>query len=485
MSSVYVNPKQQQFLDANHRFKDIIAGRGFGKTSLMGHHNIDKLKFLPRGKSGLAALTFNQLMNNTLPPMLKMWDMCGLVEHTNDQEGHYVVGKKPPEWWAKPLDPPRKYEYVVSFINGYCIQLISVDRRDTVRGLSLDALDVDEKGFMKEKIYNEVLFPLVRGNIHAFDHPLHHSRCGFSSMPWLTSGQWILKAEELAEQFPDEYLYMEGTAEDNLAVLGENYLIDAQRTVPLPVYNVEYMNHRPKKVSNAFYPAFDEEKHCDFKTYDYDQTEAGIWISKSNDVHMDKPLEVSWDFNASFTSCTIHQDHGNELRQCDELYVETAATDLIDELTQQLIDKYQAHGNKDIFIYGDRNGNNKNPGRNLTFYEQIIAKLESSGWNCYLMVKGLDSFHQERYRLINKILSEKDPNLPKLRFNQNTCKYTIISIGNAGMVGDFKKDKSSEAPGNDQKRATHFSDCVDNIVMAKYSHLLETATEHYEAKAVA
>ena len=39
--------------------------------------------------------------------------------------------------------------------------------------------------------------------------------------------------------------------------------------------------------------------------------------------------------------------------------------------------------------------------------------------------------------------------------------------------------------GNDQKRATHLSDCFDNIIMGKYADMLDTPTERYEAGAVA
>lgn len=482
---VYVNKKQNIFLNAKQRYKDIIGGRGSGKTGLIGHHNIDKLKFLPRAKSGLAALTYNQLLNNSLPSMENIWRLSGLVEHTKDQDGHYVIGVRPPEWWTKPLSPPRSYSNVISFLNGYHIQLISLDRPDTIRGLSLDALDIDEKGWAKETDFNQVLVPLVRGNVYEFDHPLHHSICGFSSMPWLVKQQWILDVERLAEEKPKKYFYIEATAEDNLAVLGEQYLEDAQERLPHIVYMVEYMNMRPKRVSNAFYPAFNDEIHCDFRTFDYDQNESGLWISKPSDVHREKPLELSFDFNAAFTSAIVCQDHGQEFRVVDELFIEEATTNMVSDITKKFIDKYGMHGNKDVFIYGDRNGNNKSAGDNLTFYERIMQQLSAANFNPMLMVHGLDSSHKKRYFLINSLFEEKDPRAPRIRINQNNCKYLPISLQLAPMVNDFEKDKSSERPdkGNDQKKATHLSDCLDNILWAKYNTFLSTEGEFYEAKA--
>lgn len=485
---VYVNEKQKAFLQSTAKNKDIIGGRGSGKTALMGLHNFMKMGYMPGAKSGLAALTYTQILNNSMPAMEKVWEACGLKEHfSTDEPGHFVIGKRPPLHWKKCINPPRKYDNVISFFNGYTIQLISLDRPDTIRGLSLDALDVDEKGWVKQDDYQQILKPLVRANLYESftGHYLHHSKCGFSSMPWFAKQQWILKAEEHAIAEPDDYFYIESTALDNIHILGENYIKDAQRTTPPHIYMVEYMNERPTRVSNAFYPAFNNELHCDFKTYDYDQNDNGLWISKPSDVHKDKPLEISFDFNAAFTSAIICQEHKykayTEFRTCDEVYVEEAKVDMITDICQEIIQRYQDHPKKDIFIYGDRNGNNKTPNSNETFYTQIMRILGGAGFNCYLMVHGLDSNHKKRYSLISNIMSEQDPRLPRIRINQNKCKYLPISLQLAPMTGDFSKDKSSERPGNDQKMATHLTDCFDNIVWAKYKQFMDSEVERYEA----
>ena len=482
---VYLNPKQLEFLQSTAKHKDIIGGRGSGKTGLIGVHNFEKFRNMPGARSGLAALTFGQLLNNTIPSMEQLWKAHGLWEHTPQEPGHYVIGKRPPSNWLKCINRPRKFENVITFINGYTIQLISIDRADTVRGLSLDALDVDEKGWVKEDDYTKVLSPLVRANPYASfkEHYLHHSKCGFSSMPWLPKQHWILRAEELAEKEPKKYFYIESTAEDNIHVLGNEYLEDARKSLPHIVFMVEYMNMRPKRVSNAFYPAFNDEIHCDYKTYDYDMNEAGSWITKDSDVRRDKPLELSFDFNAGFTSAIVCQDHGKEFRVCDELFIEEAEVNMIADIVNLFLERYPAadRQNREIFIHGDRNGNSKLVGDNNTFYEQIINRLETAGYTCYLMVYGLDGALKKRYFLISDIMSEKNAHMPKLRINQNKCKYLPISLQLAGMIGDFNKDKSSERKGNDQKKATHLSDCLDNILWRKYNNYLEQEVEHWEA----
>jgi hypothetical protein len=480
---VYVNPKQQKFLDSKQRFRDFIGGVGSGKTGTIGHVNIDKFCYLPRAKSGLAALTYNQILNNSLPSMEKIWRLSGLREHTKHQAGHYVIGVKPPSNWVKPLDPPRRFEYVISFLNGYCIQLISLDRPDTIRGLNLDALDVDEKGWIKQEDFNSVLFPRVRGNTHSFNHPLHHAVMGFSSMPWSINGQWILKSEELAQEKPDKYFFVEATCKDNEAVLGKHYLEDARERVPDLIFRVEYLNERPKKVPNAFYAAFNEDTHTAYKTFDYTQTDGGLWTVAGNlDNDSKRPLELSFDFNAKFTSCIVCQDHGKEFRIINEFYVKESTTNLLDELLTKFISEYGTRENKDVFVYGDRNGNNKQVNDNQTFYEKIQRRLAAAGFRPAHMVRGLDPPHKKKYILINHLLSGTDPRTPRIVINKNRCKFLIISMQNANMIGDFEKDKSSERKAIEQERATHLSDCFDNIVYPKYIRHMDTETEHYEAK---
>lgn len=485
---VYLNPKQLAFIQSQAKNKDIIGGRGSGKTGLIGVHNFQKFQHMPGALSGLAALTFGQLLNNTLPSMEQLWRRHGLVEHISEKEpGNYIIGKRPPDYWLRCINRPKKFDNVISFINGYSILLISVDRIDTVRGLSLDALDVDEKGWVKQDDYTKVLSPLVRAGEYApfAGHPLHRSKCGFSSMPWLAKQHWILEAEEHAKQDPAKHFYIESTAEDNIHVLGKEYLEDAQRTLPDIVYQVEYMNFRPKRVSSAFYPAFNDEVHMDAFTYSYDRNEAGLWIANDSDVHRDKPLLTSWDFNAAFTSMLVCQEYGSgqnrQFRVCNELFVETAKVNLVQDLCDKFIAEYKNHSKKIVHLHGDRNGNNRDPKTNQTAYEQITKILTNAGWQVYNMVSGLDGNHKDRYLLISRIMAEQETYLfPLLRINQNKCKYLPITLQLAPMIGDYQKDKNSERPGNDQKKATHLTDCLDNILWRLYGNIMASQTERYE-----
>lgn len=471
---VYVNPKQLQFLQGNQRRKSFIGGRGSGKSSALGFEAYIDQNHMPRSKWFIGGLTYNHILTKTLPAVLESWESLGLKEFDPVTKlGHFVVCRRPPSNFATPFQSPRKYDNVISFINGYTLEMLSMDVKDNNRGGSYDGGHIDESALVNEEFVNRVLLPSIRGNIYRFSNPRHQKLCDYSSAAWLPSGQWIYKTEELAKQSPQDYLFVEARAHDNIEVLGKGYLDKLRAMMSKLEYDVEVDNKRLKKLPNGFYPAFNEDIHGAWFTYDYGYNdETGLWLSNSNFIDHSDPLDVSFDFNAAFTSMICCQERGLEFRVDDVLFCKESSTNLVDELANIFIAKYINRPNKHINIYGDRNGNNKSAGNNHTFFEMIIIKLRASGFTTELLSHGLDSEHKNRHVLANAIMSEDNPRLPRLRINLNNCKPLVLSIQNAPMLPDWKKDKRSETQNIPQETATHLSDTLDAILWTKYASLL-------------
>lgn len=477
MNEAYANPKQIQFLQAEQKRKTIIAGRGFGKTHLLWFDIFMMYNAMPKAKILLAGLTYNQLYNIVMGPMDEALSQCGLYEYDEKTKlGHYVIGKKPPKHFETPYQKPRKPEYCIYFINGFCVVLGSLDRPDTLRGGNYDGLRVDESALISQEDFNKVLIKMVRGSKYRkySKHPLHNSICDFTSMPWTVSGQWVFKTEELAKEFPNDYFFMEGKTKDNIQVLGADYLKRQKEISSELEYLVECENHRLNRVPNGFYPNFQEDKHTTWKTYDYVTTDSGLLIQDAF-YNPHERLELSFDFNAAFTSLIVCQEKANEFRILEELFVSDYKT--IDELIDIFCNTYINHHKKELWIYGDRNGNNRIANSKLTFYQQIIQRLQQKGWICRKMVTGLDPDHMLKHRFINKMLLENPSDrLPAIRINKNKCKWLIVSIQNAPITLDYKKDKSSERKLTDRRGATDLSDCLDNIVYRKYASSIGLAS---------
>jgi hypothetical protein len=493
----YVNPKQAAFLQAQQRTKTFIGGRGAGKTDVLGNHNVAKFNFLPRGKSGLAGRTFAQIVNKSLPSLLACWERFGFRSYNPKTGfGHFIIGKRPPANWLKPWNQVEDYSNCITWINGYTIEMMSFHRPDSNRGGSLDAYDIDEVADFGEENM-KVLRPMVRGNTRPTErfngHYLHQSKCHFGSAPWTQAGQWIYKVEEMAKKLPNNYFFIEATSKDNEAVLGPNWLEEQLNDLtPLQAY-VELWNGRLKKIPNGFYPSFNEKRHVTYDTMDYDYNESFasklLFVAGDNFLVKTQRLELSFDFNAGFTSMLVCQEVATanwpEFRINENIYVKPMEVDLdtYDSLIYALIDKfadqYKNHPIKECVIYGDRNGNNKSAGSNKTFYDQVREGLAKHGWRSDSPILGLDSPHRLRYLLVNRLLSEKEARSVRIRINGNKCKQLISSLENTPVKLDFSKDKKSEASTViDQAEATHLGDCFDNIVYRKYQRYLTGMSEH-------
>jgi hypothetical protein len=439
-----------------------------------------QMNYLPRAKGFLAGLTYTQLTSNTVPAMENAWQAHGLREYDSKSGfGHYVKGKRPPAEWIKSYQPPSNYENVITFLNGYTIQMLSMDRAELARGGNYDFGHIDESALMKEEHVNKILRPMIRGNIYRFSDQHHQTFCDYTSVPWLPSGQWVFKTEDLAKESPDEAFFLESTAYDNVAVLGEKYLRDLRNGMTPLEWDVEVMNKRLTKLPNSFYPSFNEEKHGVWKTFTYTHDDkTGLTLAIDSDRDPARELELSFDFNAGFTSVIVCQENGREFRSLDALWVKQSETTVLDALVTKFCDSYESHERKHVVIYGDRNGNNKQVGANLTFYQTIQQGLAARGWTSVLMVQGLDPDHRLKHIAINEMLAENNPRLPLMRFNRNKCKFLMISIQQSPIKPDWTKDKRSESSSIDQERATHLSDCFDNIVYRKYGHLFGQVQVH-------
>lgn len=485
---VYTNPKQKQFLQGRQKRKTFVGGRGSGKSATLGFENYQRSQAMPRAKSALAAMTYDQLLTKTWPSVREAWQMLGLKEYDpKTKQGHFVVCKKPPASWPKPYLQPGAYDHCITMINGYTIELLSIVGLQNRRGGSYDACDLDESALAPEDALSQVLMPSLRGNSYApwAEHPLHWSMCDYTSAPWKPEGQWVFKTEELAREHPDQALYVEATVYDNVHIWGGAERLEQLRRATMKVnplaWQLEYMNKRLSKMPNSFYPAFSTKKHAiPVDWTDWVQGSNGLFVGSSDFLVKSLPLELSWDFNAAFTSMIICQEVGSEFRVGGELFVKDGETETnkIDALTDRFISGYQGHTCKRLFLHGDRNGNNKQSNSNQTFYQQIQERLEKAGWEVYLQVQGLDPDHQLKHKYINAILLEDNDRLPRIRIDESKAKYTIISIQNSPMKADWTKDKSSERKLLEQERATHLSDCFDNIVYRKYASRFDTAAAY-------
>lgn len=471
MKRVYLNSKQLQFGKAHQPFRTWIGGRGSGKSVMIGVSQRQKIGDLPRAKFFFSSSTYVQLLTKTLPPITKIWGEFGLREHIPGmQKGHYVIGKMPPKTWTKPYDAPRKYTNVITFFNGYTIELLSMDRPEIARGGSYDGGEIDEAALVKQEVLSQVLQPSIRGNTHKFGHWSHQQLSLYTSMPWKSEGQYLLEYEDMAKVKPDLYFYMESTAYDNVKILGERSLELMKDSMMPSIFDIEIMNKRHGKSEICFYYNFDDKKHLYTPKYGY--VEDDLWGIRSEgmkDVISERMLEMSFDFSGWFTGFTLWQEDMSTRTEFmrDAMYVSQDKG--IDNVIDMFCEKYKGHNYKFVRIWGEPRGHDKNA-TGVTFYEMVASRLRKKGWVCEVCVTQAQADrHEVRYEVINQFLAEDNPLLPKIRINEETCKDVVIAIHNSEKKPDFTKNKKNERNRSfNQAHATHYTDTVDYYIMQKH-----------------
>lgn len=450
----------------------MLGARGTGKSTVGGARSYRISSELPRSKTAIIGLTYNQILNRFVPPMVSVWNQMNLVEDFDDRPGHYRLFRRPPSHWPRPYQPPQGYFNVISWANGSCQELLSLDRKDVNRGGNYDAAIIDEAVLIPKDRLDKEILPSIRGNNFRWsDNSLLHSVMMMSSAPWLPSGQWFYEFENLALT-DEDVLWIESITADNIEVLGPAYLKNLERILDRVVYLVECENMRVLKLPNGFYSSFSEDLNVNKDVYEYDVDDrSGNTVTKRKDYRSDQLLSLSFDFNSAFSSCTLWQQYNNDEYAIDEIWVKDTT---VDHLANKVVEQYADHKRKVVEIWGDSNGHARNPNANETSYEIIYRILTAAGWEVIMKVEPgtINSKHNSRYMVMNCILSRQDPRGPRVLFNFERCKYTIISIQSAPVNADYKKVKKSEANKSlPQERATHLSDTVDYYLFNKYQHL--------------
>jgi hypothetical protein len=473
MNKIYVNKKQETFLAATQRIKTFQAGRGTGKTTLVGDELYENIRAMPRAKGFILGKTFGQVYTKFLPEILDRLLKYGIKEHIDHRDpGHYVVCKKPPAWYAKPYKIPRSYDNVITFWNGYSKEMLSFDRPDLGRGGSYDDGDIDEAALIDYTVFTQTILPLLRGNKSLFKSPRRFGLRIYSSMPWKTSGKWVVhKMKQLAAEHPDQYFFLQSSARDNVDVLGEEYFQRMQGLMDPLTYAVEIDNQEINKIPDSFYSYLSESDHLYSPDYAYNYGDDETWDIKKRDINPELPIDPSFDFNAKFSSASIWQDLGQELRA---IRVEWVTYDLVESLVDQICTSFADHPTKVANIYGGKDGHTR---RDLisqyTYFQIIENRFRANGWEATIQVTSseVDGAHKLTHSIVNNVLRGDDPSLPAIRINESEAKQLFISMSQAPIRDDFKKNKKSELDTNlPQEYATHLSDTFDNYVVPKCSN---------------
>ena len=311
---IYFNKPQRltQLIGANTTV--IVAGRRTGKTdSIAAPFVLRNMQRMPGSTGGIVVPTFKHGLTNTLPGLLAAWKRWGFLSGV-----HYVVGRKPPKSFKRPIIEPNDYEHVISFYNGSIAVIISQDRPGSSNSLTLSWLLVDEAKFIDYQKLKDETLP-ANGGIKSYfgKHSFNHSIMILSDMPQTQKGSWFLHYrdkmdDELiktiegtvyeiwrtkerirslnarGEQVPPYlkgYLrrldtslnkmrsvavyYREYSSIENLQLLGENYIKQMKRDLTPLTFQTSILCQRIGIAKDGFYSSMKEAHKYDASNFEY------------------------------------------------------------------------------------------------------------------------------------------------------------------------------------------------------------------------
>lgn len=144
VSQVVVNlyephSKQQEIIDDDHRFKVVVCGRRFGKTVFAVNELLYEALTTPRSRFWYVAPTYAQAK-------MIAWRML-----------REQLEKVP----AELIQKVNESELYVEFVNGSLIELKGGDKEDSLRGVGLHGVVLDEYATIKANVFDEIIRPAL------------------------------------------------------------------------------------------------------------------------------------------------------------------------------------------------------------------------------------------------------------------------------------------------------------------------------------
>lgn len=487
--------------------------RAGGKTSGGIGPRIEQLsEMMPRSQTLLVSDSFERI-SKVLWPSIENF----LIEEMGLQPGvDYVVHKKPPEHWAKPLFIPGKFDHVISFASGYCLCEVSLEVPGSGNGYNAQAVIADEVKYFDEKKFKSEVRPAIRGGKKTKTILPNGKEGTWEDLPefqsmWFFSDKfpskganigWVLnkKAEvnddyvqiiyalmlgvlqlkkELEEAesestryriqqkiFADEdrlmklrkdlIYYSDALPYENMDNLGEKYFRDLKRDLTPYEYKIAIENKDPNTAAVPFYPDLNAEH----------------FYNSNSDYNPNKSLIVATDYQFSISPICVAQydcladsvySTLNFIQSLHTLHPEGLAN-AVDLFCKTFFDHPAKHV---IYIY-DQTAIGRSPW-GKSFKDLVVDTFLNNDWSVEEVYTGDAPDHDIKQGRFKYWLSCKAD--MAIRINEEKNKDLKVSMEKASAItvnGKTKKDKSSEKDnsGVPAPHATHYSDVWDQIVWA-------------------
>lgn len=289
---------QQDIATAPQRFRVVVAGRRFGKTHL-SIRELCKYARFPDRTVWYVAPTYRQAKMITWKKLRKK-----LIELR----------------WARKIN---ETELSIELKNGSSISLKGADNYDSLRGIGLDFLVIDEFADVSPEAWYETLRPTLA------------DKMGGALFIGTPKGLGGLGHElyKMADEFPEEWVSFQFTTIEGGNVKPEE-IEAARRSLDERTFRQEFMASF-ETFSGRVYYAFERKQNI------------AAWQEPEREI---KDIHIGMDFNVDPMTAIVAYKIGNILHVIDEIKIFGSNTD---EMVQEIKTRYPT---KNVICYPDPAG---------------------------------------------------------------------------------------------------------------------------------
>lgn len=383
---------QKEVSDDVNRFKVVVAGRRWGK-SFLAMHEIAKHARFPNSNIFAVFPSYRQAKQIIWDDLKEKFIRCRWVKKINESD------------------------LCITLINGSKIYLRSADNPDSLRGVSMDYLIMDEAAMIDQKMWTEVCRPALsdkQGN-------------GLFITTPKGKGSWIYE------------LWQGAHAQDNWRAF-QYTTLEGGNVAPEEIESAR--NELDEK-------SFRQEYEASFEQYSgsiYYNWDSSVHIRKQDkEFNKNEILHVAMDFNVSPLVAAISRVNGNEISVIDEISMDGSNTF---EMAEELLNRYP---NNRIWVYPDASGQARKTSSNTSDHHI----LRNSGFT--LKVKNINPPVKDRIAAVNASLKATDGTV-KLSVDPK-CRNLIKCIS-----GQVYKEGTQIPQKDGANDLSHFNDALGYLV---------------------
>lgn len=353
---------QKEVFSSEARFRVLITGRRFGKTFL-ALNELAKFSRYPRKKVWYIAPTFRMCKDIMLDPLVEK-----MTKH---------------KWISK----VNYSDLSITLKNKSLIQLRSSDNFNSLRGVGLDFICMDEFSDVDERAWYEVLRPTLSDKSREGSALFLGTPRGFGN--WSYNLFTRQESDENWESF--QYTTLDG------GQVSENEIEQAKNDLDDRTFKQEYMASF-EKYSGQIYYNFDRQENV-----------IDEYVTTTNSIH------IGIDFNIDPVSAVISEVKQDNLYVYDEIVIYSSNTD---ELVEEINNRYSG---KHIFVYPDPASKQR---KTSAGGRTDLSILKNAGYN--VRVRNAHPLIRDRINAVNTKL--KNAKGLRTLFIANNCKNVIKSI---------------------------------------------------------